>query len=696
MMRQLSELKMVSARISVLDWLNAQEQRSSAYIYLSRFGLVFICHFMAGKLGLAVPFTSSNVSPVWPAAGIAVAAILVWGIEIAPAIAVSAFLLNFLQSIPLLPALGMGFANAASALLAGCVLSRFTAFKPSLPTLKDVLRFILIAAVVSPTIAALVGVTSLAMAHRNAWSGFVSAWTIWWIGDAMGVLVVAPFLLAKDSLMKRCREWGWIELSFLSLSLLASSLLVFGRWMAIRDDVLAFMVFPFMVWAAIRFRVGGAALASLFLAGVAVWGTAHGFGPFVNHTPLRNAELLQMYIAVTTLTGLILAAVINERELIAEADAIKQSRILRVQAENDILESKVLQRTSDLEDKTKELAQQARLLDLANDGIFVRDADGRISYWNEGAERLYGWTATEALGRSTQELLQTQYPIDLAQIQALDRWNGELKHRRKDGSQIIVESRWTKVWDADATILGWLEVNTDITARKQAEESARSLTGKILTLQDEEHRKIARGLHDSLGQYLAAVKMSLDLVSQEDVHQPALIGECSELVDKCISETRTISHLLHPPLLDEAGFSSAAQWYVDGFAKRSGVKVSLQLPAEPIRMQRDAEVALFRTLQEGLTNIHKHSGASAARIRLAADPNQVQLEISDNGRGIAKSRLGNVITGVGIAGMRERVRELGGSLEIRSDETGTILVVGIPAASANAGQISNSNGTAAS
>jgi len=145
---------------------------------------------------------------------------------------------------------------------------------------------------------------------------------------------------------------------------------------------------------------------------------------------------------------------------------------------------------------------------------------------------------------------------------------------------------------------------------------------------------------------------------------------------------RTISHLLHPPLLDEAGFSYAAQWYVEGFAKRSGVKVTLQLPSERGRMDKDVEVALFRALQEGLTNIHKHSGASEVQVRLARNGEQLELKIEDNGRGMAKSRLRKVIIGtdcgVGIAGMRERVRELGGSLHIYSGGTGTTVAVSIP------------------
>ena len=447
--------------------------------------------------------------------------------------------------------------------------------------------------------------------------------------------------------------------------------------------MLAFVVFPFVIWAALRFRVAGAAMAGLLTASVAVWGTAHGHGPFVNHSPLHNTVLLQIFVAVTSLTGLILAAVINEREHIGEAFETEKKLLSESEATKEKLEELVRERTLELERNTAQLAYQAELLDLANDAIFVRSADGGITYWNEGAERLYGWTKTEALGRSTQELIQTEFPIDISEILGSDRWEGELQQRRRDGSQVTVASRWTTLRDHDGKSVGWLEINTDITARKRAEEAARGLSGRILTLQDDERRRIARGLHDSLGQYLTALKINLDRLSASDNGNAALASESAGIVDKCLTETRTISYLLHPPMLDEAGLGSAARWYVEGFSRRSGIKVNLNLPPKLDRMHRDVEVALFRAVQEALTNIHRHSGGSMVMFTLSVDTKQLQLEIKDDGRGIPRKRLRSLIegaaeAGVGLAGMRERMRELGGSLEIRSDRAGTTVVISIP------------------
>ncbi len=349
------------------------------------------------------------------------------------------------------------------------------------------------------------------------------------------------------------------------------------------------------------------------------------------------------------------------------------------------MQNEIERRAAEVEQKTAQTMEQARLLDLANDAILARTANDRISYWNQGAERLYGWTHEQAIGRSTHELLRTRCPVPLSRIEKTDRWEGELLQVKRDGSEITVASRWTTLRDRDGRFTGWLEINTDITARRRAEDAARRLSGRILSLQDDERRRIARELHDSLGQYLVSLKVNLDLLSGAATGErdTALYSECLQAAEECLSETRTISHLLHPPLLDEAGLTSAARWYVEGFAERSGMQVNLDIPPDLDRLDRDVETTLFRILQEGLTNVHRHSGGSMVSIVLLADAKQIQLQISDNGKGIPEERLRRLqdhdtATGVGLAGMQERVRDLGGSLDISSAFPGTTITATIP------------------
>jgi signal transduction histidine kinase len=231
-------------------------------------------------------------------------------------------------------------------------------------------------------------------------------------------------------------------------------------------------------------------------------------------------------------------------------------------------------------------------------------------------------------------------------------------------------------------ILHYRFLNSELTARQEAEASLRKLSAHILRIQDEERRKFSRELHDSLGQYLAAMMMNLELLDQDSPHN-SLVADCIQLVQQAIAETRTISHLLHPPLLDQAGFDSAAKWYVEGFSKRSGIETSLDLPQHFERLPAVIELGMFRILQEALTNIHRHANASRAAITVALSADNVSLAIRDNGKGIPRDvlerfRKDGFQSGVGLAGMRERLRELGGYLEIQSDGASTLLLAIFP------------------
>ena len=218
-----------------------------------------------------------------------------------------------------------------------------------------------------------------------------------------------------------------------------------------------------------------------------------------------------------------------------------------------------------------------------------------------------------------------------------------------------------------------------------ANSNLRELSARLLQLQDDERRRIARELHDSVGQTLAALAMNLAAVrlDVERLTKTAhALTDSENLVRDMSSEVRTISHLLHPPLLDEAGLSSALRWYVEGFAVRSKIKVELYLPEDFRRLPRESETAIFRVVQECLTNIHRHSESPIARIRLRQRDHEVLVEIADKGKGIPAEKQEHLAStgapGVGIRGMRERLRQLGGTLEINSNGSGTVVVVHLP------------------
>lgn len=218
--------------------------------------------------------------------------------------------------------------------------------------------------------------------------------------------------------------------------------------------------------------------------------------------------------------------------------------------------------------------------------------------------------------------------------------------------------------------------------RVRAEAAQRALSARLLTMQDQERRRFARELHDSVGQHLAAMKMALSILESK-LPGDSLVQDCLTLADNSIGETRTISHLLHPPLLDEAGLNSACRWFVEGFAKRSGIEVNLQIQDRLVRFSEGTELVLFRVLQESLTNIHRHSGARRADVSLGTLGNDVILRIRDYGRGMPAEVLRNLrkevtAQGVGLAGMKERVREIGGCLEINSSIDGSEIVARVP------------------
>src|SRR6266705_3311065 len=216
-------------------------------------------------------------------------------------------------------------------------------------------------------------------------------------------------------------------------------------------------------------------------------------------------------------------------------------------------------------------------------------------------------------------------------------------------------------------------------------QNLRELSARLMQLQDDERRRIARELHDSVGQMLAALGMNLTAV-ETDIERLTKtannVKDSAALVQELSQEVRTISHLLHPPLLDEAGLASALRWYVEGFAERSKIKVDLEFPEDFGRLSRELETAIFRTVQECLTNIHRHAESPVAKISVARTSSDVRVAVADVGKGISPEKQEEMAAlgtpGVGIRGMRERLRQLGGSLDINSNGKGTVVVARLP------------------
>ena len=331
------------------------------------------------------------------------------------------------------------------------------------------------------------------------------------------------------------------------------------------------------------------------------------------------------------------------------------------------------------------------LLELLHDAIIVRNANNVIIYWNRGAERMYGWTAVEAQGHVIHEFFHTEFPESFEDLYKTlfetGAWEGELVHRTKDNRVLVVESRQAMQRDEQGRPSRILEVNRDITARREAEESLRNLSARLLQLQDEERRRIARELHDTTGQSLAALAIHLSAVNEriagKDPVASDILREALGLSQEASDQTRTLSYLLYPPTLDFSGLKSALEWFADGFTQRSKIKVDLDLALGEERVPQSLETALFRIVQESLTNMYRHSGGTLATVRGRRQGSTVSLEISDNGKGIPRELLASLggsggQVGVGIRGMRERARQLGGKLRIKSNDAGTTVMVVLP------------------
>jgi len=346
-------------------------------------------------------------------------------------------------------------------------------------------------------------------------------------------------------------------------------------------------------------------------------------------------------------------------------------------------------------------ARYRTVVETTMDAIVSIDEDGHIQFANSATAQIFGYAPVELIGHPLTMLmpkrLRQAHEAGIERYKQLGQrrldWRAfEFTGLRKNGEEFPVEvSLGEVVKEGRRQFIGFLR---DITERKRAaqnladsEQSLRELSLHLLRMQDEERRRIGRELHDSLGQSLTALKMRLDGLAASGEYSPTVVaelGECSRLANESMKEVRTISYLMYPPMLEEIGLKSAIPWYLEGFSQRSGIQTTFEVSRDFNRLPLDAELAMFRVLQESLTNVHRHSGSSDAAVRLFVREGMAVLEISDTGKGLpagsiehgAQDRKGSL--SVGLRGMGERIQQLGGTLELSSNQSGTTLTACIP------------------
>jgi PAS domain S-box-containing protein len=414
------------------------------------------------------------------------------------------------------------------------------------------------------------------------------------------------------------------------------------------------------------------------------------------------------YISVPVVPELLRAKVSVFAELHRKAHELE--------ALNRELEQRVVERTQELETKAAALQHLNRTLTQKNqeldaimrtapDVIFSSRAEGYRDYLSE---RFYEYTGAEAGSANGFAWMEYVHPEDLSRLRADWKasvesgavYESEYRLKAKGGQYRWFRARAVPVHDHDGKLSRWYGTCADIHDSKLLEQSIREntvllekavqertealrrLSIRLMTMQDEERRRIARELHDSVGQELAAAKMILDSIMLKTHSQPdQAVAEASNGIDRAIQEVRTMSHLLHPPLLDEVGLVSALRWYLDGLTKRSGIETSLEVdPSDFCRLPRDLETAVFRIIQEALTNVFRHSEASRAWVTLTQGEKHVGVTVRDNGKGLREEtvRLRPGSVGVGIGGMRQRVEEFGGALQLANADPGAMIEVLIP------------------
>ena len=627
---------------------------SPALRYVAQLAAAFLAYYIAGKLGQATTnIRSSNLGPVWPAYGIALAAFLAYGPRIWPAIAASAFIVAFSSPVPALAAAGQAVGAAVAALAGATSLRRIPHFDPSLSRLRDAVGLIAFGAFGSATISASIGMWSLFVTHVQAYSGLPSAWLIYWLGDSTGVLLVTPLVFAGRRLFDIRSGARAAEGAALLIVLTAACFLIFSDppIFSVRLRVLAFAVLPLVMWAAIDFGIGGASLSVFIIATIATLATAFGRGPFAADSPFINAVLLDVLFAILAVTGLMMAAVIAER---ARAEN-ERERLVREQSR---MEARL---------------HLATIVESSDDAIFSTDLEGNLLSWNPAAQRIFGFASSEVIGRPASMLFPKERADEEETLfqrfragERIERY--ETVRVTKGGVKIDVSLTISPLTDTTGTLVGAAIIARDISDQLRAQRALSSVSQRLIHAQEEERARIARELHDDIGQRLALLAGNIaDLPAVPgSSHEPNRTTKLKHLVSEIAIDVQALSHELHSSKLEFLGLTAAIKGFCHDLAEQKNVAVDFVTGIADTRFPANLSLCFFRVLQEALHNAVKHSEATRFEVELWQSDGDLHLQVSDSGQGfdVNEATTGH---GLGLVSMQERLKLVNGELAVDTE-----------------------------
>lgn len=639
-----------------------RDSRMVGYMkYPAKILLLAAVYVAASKLGFTMAFEAEQVTAVWPPTGIALTAILLWGYRLWPGVALGAFIANVTTHEPILTATAICIGNTLEALCGAWMLNRFVRFSTSFNHLRDVLGLVLFAAIGSTMIAATVGVASLCISQLQPWDAYSSLWILWWLGDMTGALIVAPLLLVWSKWPREFwRSHSKVEALCLFIALGVICLGTFTGMPAGRmvSEGLIYLSFPMVIWAALRFDQYGVTLVTTVASVLTILATLWGYGPFATGAIDQQLTLLQIFTAVVSATGLLLSASISERR---QADEARE--------------------------------RLAAIVESSDDAVIGKTLDEIINFWNAGAERLFGYTAEEAIGQSVQLIMpdmeeERQITQRLLRGERIEHY--ETVRKAKDGRLIYISLTISPIRNARGEIIGASKIARDIGARKQMED----------TLRENDRRKdefLATLAHE-LRNPLAPLSNSLHIMEQSNAdklhHDEAMTIAKRQVkhMERLVNDLLDVSRISHGKIeLQKENITLVqvmhyAMETMQPVLESRRHDIVINTPQDHIWLNADL-VRLAQVFANLLSNAAKYTPEGGhITLTASADQNTVEVRVRDSGIGIPAEMLPKIFDvfmqvdnsiertheglGIGLNLVKNLVEMHGGTVSVHSDGEG--------------------------